>query len=194
MWRGNAARFFVLALASVLLSPGCATLAVKSTQKIPVTSSPAGAAVIINGIGKGVTPLMIKLDRMLKGPVIRIESPGYNPVEIRVRRKISGETIPGSLLLGLAPGVVPALLLLGSDHARIDPSDEPAILSAYLKSAAVLGVLFVSLDLGGGKGYTLTPENLMVTLTKADGTPEVNTVLLDADDLRNVNWIRVHRY
>ena len=193
MWRGNAARFFVLALTSVLLSPGCATLAGKSTQKIPVTSSPAGAAVIINGIGKGVTPLMIKLDRMLKGPVIRIESPGYNPVEIRVRRKISGETIPGSFLLGLAPGIVPALLLLGSDHARIDPTDEPAILSAYLKSAAVLGGLFVSLDLGGGKGYTLTPENLMVTLTKADGAPGVDTVLLDAGDLQNVKWIRVHR-
>jgi len=193
MWRGDAARFFILALMSVLLSPGCATLTRSRQQIVFVTSSPLGAAVTINGIEKGVTPLMMKLDRTLRRPVIRIESPGYNPVEIRVRRKISGETIPGSLLLGLAPGIVPALLLLDSDHARIDSSDEPAILSAYLKSAAVLGVLFVSIDLGGGKGYTLTPENLMVTLTKADGTPEVNAVLLDADDLRNVNWIRVHR-
>jgi len=194
VWRRNAARFLILALTSVLLSPGCATLTRKSTQRIPVTSSPVGAAVIINGIEKGVTPLIIELDRTLKGPVIRIESPGYIPVEIRVRRKMSGETILGSFLLGFMPGIWPALSLLGSSHTKTDPSNETrAILSIYFKSAAVLGVLFASIDLGGGKGYTLTPKDLTVALTKAGGSPRVDTMNIDANDFRNVMWIRVIR-
>lgn len=193
MWRRQATLFLILALTSVLLSTGCAILTRKSTQRIPVTSSPVGAAVIINGIEKGRTPLMIELDRILKGPVIRIESPGYNPVEIRVRRKISGETILGSFLLGLAPGIVPALLLLGSDHAEADPSDEHVILSAYFKSAAVLGGVLALTDFGSGKEYMLTPKNLNVTLTRADGPPRVDTMNIDAGDFRNVKWIRVRR-
>lgn len=193
MWRRKATRFLILALTSILFSPGCAILTRKSTQRIPVTSSPVGAAVIINGIEKGVTPLMIELDRILKGPVIRIESPGYNPVEIRVRRKISGETILGSFLLGLAPGIVPALLFLGSDHAEADPSDEHVILSAYFKSAVVLGGVFALTDFGSGKEYMLTPKNLNVTLTRAAGPPRVDTMNIDAEDFRNVKWIRVRR-
>ncbi len=192
MRRKNVARLLFLALASVLLAPRCATLTRKYTQRIPVTSSPVGAAVIVNGIEQGVTPLVLKLDRILKGPIIRIEAPGYNPVEIRPRRRISADSILGSFLLGLVPGIVPALLLLGSDHAKSDPTDEPAILSAYFKSAAVLGGLFALTDIGG-RGYTLTPKNLTVTLTRADGTPRVEAMLVDADDFRNIKWIRVHR-
>ena len=67
------------------------------------------------------------------------------------------------------------------------------ILSIYFKSAAVLGGLFALTDFGGGKGYTQTPKNLTVTLTKADGPPRVDTMLVDADDLKNVKWIRVRK-
>jgi len=192
MWRKNAARFLILALMSVLLSPGCATLTRKSTQRIPVTSSPVGAAVIVNGIEQGVTPLELKRDRILKGPIIRIEAPGYNPFEIRLRRKISAGSILGSFLLGLLPGLVPVMIWSDSSHGASDPSEKDTILSIYINSAAVLGGLFALIDIGG-KGNTLTPKNLTVTLTKADGTPRVDTVLIDAGDFRNVKWIRVRR-
>jgi hypothetical protein len=148
-----------------------------------------GAAVIINGIKKGVTPLMIELDRVLKGEVIRIESPGYNPVEIRPRRRISGDTIPGNFLLGLVPGIVPAIGLLGLVD---DASEKDKILSTWMLSAVALGGLFTLIDIGGN-GYTLTPKNLNVTLTRADGPPRVNTMVIDADDFQNVKWIRVRR-
>jgi hypothetical protein len=65
------------------------------------------------------------------------------------------------------------------------------ILSIYLKSAAALGGLFMLVDIGG-EGYHLAPQVLTVTLTKADGPPRVDTMVLDADDLRNVTWIRIH--
>jgi len=32
-----------------------------------------------------------------------------------------------------------------------------------------------------------------VTLTRADGPPRVDTMNIDADDFRNVKWIRVRR-
>lgn len=181
-----------LILFNILLSPNCATLTRKSEQRIPVTSTPVGAAVAVNGVQQGVTPLEIRLARKQKGQVIRIESPGYNPVEIRPRRKISADSILGSFLLGLAPGLAPAIFWLGSSHTKTDPSEEDRILSIYIKSAAVLGGLFALTDIGG-KGYTLTPKNLTVTLTKADGTPRIDTMLIDADELQNVKWIRVRR-
>jgi len=189
MRRKNAAFLFILTLACVLLVPSCAVLTRTSEQGIPVTSFPAGAAVIVNGIWQGRTPLAIKFTRWEKGHVVRIESPGYNPVEIRLRREVSADTILGSFLLGLVPGIAPALAYLGSPHTT--PSEEKTIPSIYFGSAAVLGGLFALMDLGSGQEYTLTPKNLTVTLTKADGTPRVDTVLIDADDLRNVKWIRV---
>jgi len=32
-----------------------------------------------------------------------------------------------------------------------------------------------------------------VTLTKADGPPRVETILVNAEDFQNIKWIRVHR-
>jgi hypothetical protein len=55
-------------------------------QRIPVTSAPAGATIALNGAALGVTPVEIRLDRKQKNQVIRIELPGYNPVEIRVKK------------------------------------------------------------------------------------------------------------
>jgi hypothetical protein len=39
----------------------------------------------------------------------------------------------------------------------------------------------------------LKPAELIVTLKKADGSPRVETMLIDADDLQNIKWIRIHR-
>jgi len=188
MWRKDAALLFLLALTGVLLSPGCATLIRSREQIIPVTSSPAGAAIIVDGVRKGVTPLEIRLARKQKGQVIRIESPGYRPVEIRPRRTISGDTIVGNFLLGLVPGILPVIASLGLSER----SEQNKIISTWMLSAGALGGLFMIADLGG-KGYTLEPKVLMVTLTKADGPPRVDTMLIDAADFRKVKWIRVHR-
>ena len=99
MWKKNAALLLVLTLMSVLLAPNCATLTWKRTQRIPVTSSPVGATVSVNGMQEGTTPLEIRLVRREKGQVIRIEAPGYNPFEIRTQRNISFKTILGNIVL-----------------------------------------------------------------------------------------------
>jgi len=180
----------ILFLMSVLLAPNCATLTRSSKQRIPVTSAPAGATVIVNGVEKGVTPIEIRLVRAEKNQVIRIESPGYDSVEIRLKRKMPGRIILGNFFLGLIPAVVPAGMW-GIANNDADNAEAVGILIELLGAAAFGGLL--DLADAGGNGYSLEPRELIVTLTKADGAPRVDTVLIDAGDFRNVKWIRVRR-
>jgi hypothetical protein len=180
-----------LTLTSVLLAPNCATLTRGRTQRIPVTSSPVGATVIVNGQQQGVTPLEIQLVRKKKGQVIRIESPGYNSVEIRPLRKMSVGPIIGNFFLGLIPGWGVTYLYASARDINLEVTETWL---AWLLSTAAIGGFFTLIDSSySGKGYMLKPEELTVTLKKPDGKPRVDTILIDADDFQNVKWIRVHR-
>ena len=180
-----------LTLMSVLLSPNCATLTRRRTQRIPVTSSPVGATVIVNGQQQGVTPLEIQLAKKKKDQVIRIESPGYNPVEIRPQRKMSVGPVIGNFFLGLIPGLGVACIYAGARDINFEVTETYL---AWLLSTAAIGGLFTLIDSSfSGKGYMLKPEELTVTLKEADGTPRVDTILIDADDFYNIKWIRIHR-
>ena len=191
MRNSGANRLFILFfLTSILLFPNCATVFWKRTQSVPVTSSPAGATVAVNEIQQGVTPLELQLARNKKGQVIRIESPGYNPVEIRLTRRLSGSAILGNFLLGLIPGVVPGMLW-GMAHDESE-NYSSGIFLVWTLSAAGAGGLFTLID-SGTKGYAFKPKQLTVTLTKVDGTPRVDMMYVGAEEFQNVNWIRVHR-
>ena len=183
--RGN--RFFLfLTLMTILLSPNCATLTRKWTQEIPVTSFAAGATVSVNGIQRGATPVEIKLARRKRGQVIRIESPGYNPVEIRVKRGATTTNFLTDALLGAVVGGMIAF----SEATFTNYDDFWTHLAIYAPASAAVRVLF---DLIPSKGHASNPQDLIVTLTKADGTPRVNTIIVDAEDFQNIKWIRVHR-
>lgn len=174
-----------LILFSVLLAPNCATLTRQGTQEIPVTSSPAGATVIVNGVEQGVTPIEVRLARKQKGQVIRIESPGYNSIEIRLMRSVSGLSFLGNILLGLIPGALPA----GAWSMAYDGEGAGVI---WIVSAVVFGQLLMAAD-SRGAGCELVPKELNVTLKKADGTPRVDIIVVDADRFGDVKWIRVRR-
>lgn len=182
----KASRFILIViLATMLLFSGCATLTQGKTQRIPITSSPAGAEVSINGVRKGVTPLQVKIPRNRTG-VIRIESPGYNPLEVRIRR--TGST----LLIGDLLGGAGAGFLIG--WRLFESHDETADYGTVIWTsiAATISAFFL-IDMFTGAGFDLNPSNLTVTLTKAAGPPRVDMMLVDADDFRNVKWIRVRR-
>jgi hypothetical protein len=145
--------------------------------------------VSLNGRPQGITPVEIELRRGLKGQVIRIEYDGYDPVEIRLERKLSAGPVINNFLLGLIPGVIPAFAWK-LDH------DESLLASTSLliwgAGAAAVGGILTALDCGGpGKGYELRPTELTVTLTKTDGTPHVDTIFVDPDDFKDIIWIRV---
>ncbi len=111
----------ILTLASILLAPNCATITRRSKQRIPVTSNPVGAAVFVNGVQQGVTPLEIRLPRKEKGAVIRIESPGYRPVEIRPESKESQSLFLRNFLLGLIPGTTLMLFWWAGPGSESNP-------------------------------------------------------------------------
>lgn len=190
MWRKNTFLFLFVTLTSVLLAPNCATLMRKRTQRIPVTSSPVGATVIVNGQQQGVTPLEIRLVRKKKGQVIRIESPGYNPFEIRLKRKMSGGPIAGNVLIGLIPGVVPAVLY--KMYYDEDPNVMTKTFGIWMLTAVACGAVLTAID-SSGSGYELNPRDLTVTLSKADGLPRVDTMFLNPDEFQNIKWIRVRK-
>jgi len=72
MRRRNIALLLIATLTGVLFAPGCATIARRRSQRIPVTSFPTGAKVIVNGVERGATPLELNLSKSEKGRVIRI--------------------------------------------------------------------------------------------------------------------------
>jgi len=176
----------LLTLASALLSPGCATLTRSRTQRIPVTSTPPGATVIVNGQRQGATPLTLRPVRKEKGQVIRIECPGYNPVEIRLIRKTSGHFFFGNLLLGLIPAIPSAGIYSLNHHGE-------GVMLIWTLSAAAFGALFTIADSASGEVNEFKPKEITVTLKRADGPPRVDTVLIDADDFQNVKWIRIRK-
>jgi hypothetical protein len=181
--RGN--RFFLVStLTSILLSPSCTTLFRMRTQPIPVTSSRALATVSVNGKPQGATPVEISLARRKRGQVIRIESPGYNPVEIQVGRDATAPDFLADALLGAAVGGLVAF-------AQASSNDDDNFWTELAIDAPVGAALRLLLDLVPGKGHTLTPRDLIVTMTKNDGKPRVDTMVVDADEFRNVKWIRV---
>ncbi|NIO48916.1 MAG: PEGA domain-containing protein [Candidatus Aminicenantes bacterium] len=80
-----------LIVTSVFLFQSCLTISsgFRTSQKIPVTSNPSGARIIVDGKEVGNAPLELKLEKR-KNHTIRIEKQGYNPLEIKITRKIQG--------------------------------------------------------------------------------------------------------
>ena len=179
----------VVTLSIIMLDTSCASMIRGEKQGIPVTSSPAGAAVIVNGQRQGVTPLKIRLARKDANQVIRIESAGYNPLEIRMKRRFSGVHAFFNVMGGCVAGSIIAIIFHIKHHE--DPNFDTKKLRLFSSLTAV-GSFFL-LDLASSASYTLGPKDLFVMLTKADGTPRVETLLIDADDLQNIKWIRVRR-
>jgi hypothetical protein len=176
---------FFLILLGFLLFPNCATLTRSRTQKVPVTSNPVGATVTVNGFQRGVTPLALKLTRKDKSYDVRIEYPGYNPLEIRTKR---GFSTPVALADGVVGGfsafAITAIINFANGHDEL-----PGVNVGVL----LLGIgAFFLLDVTSGTGYEVRPSELHVTLSKTKGSPRVDTVFIDAADLRSIKWIRIH--
>jgi PEGA domain len=177
----------IVILADILLAASCGMMITgEGTQRIPITSVPMGATVIVNGVEQGRTPLILDLAKKARGRVIRIEVPGYQPLEIRLAKKASGGPFFANLLLGLLPGCVPAT-------AYSLAHDGKGFFPVWLLSAAAFGGVFTAVDLASGAVGEFVPKEVTVRLKKADGTPRVVTIFLDADEFRNIKWIRVQR-
>lgn len=74
---------------------GCATIAHGSRQGVTLTSDPSGATVTVLSGGTvkstpGVTPIKLHLTRRDPNLAVRLEKAGCAPVEMRLKRSLSG--------------------------------------------------------------------------------------------------------
>jgi hypothetical protein len=77
----------VLPLMALVAIAGCATIANGRRQPIGIASAPA-ATILVDGVRVGVTPIVLELARR-RPHVVRLELDGYEPLEIRLDRKVS---------------------------------------------------------------------------------------------------------
>jgi hypothetical protein len=179
--------FLILpALASVLLFQDCATIFRTRTRPISVTSSSAPSTVSVNHKPGGRTPVDIRLARRRKGQVIRIESPGCNPLEIEIGRDTSAPDYLGDALLGAAAA---GLVAVAHTTAKGD-QDFWTDLAIAAPAGAAIRIL---IDLTAGEQKGSRTQELLVTLRKAEEPPLVETKFISAKEFKNVKWIRVHR-
>lgn len=172
--------------ASTFFLQNCATITNGSFQKIPVTSDPPGAKILVNGDVKGSTPLNLRLKK-LKSHVIRIEKEGYNPLEIRIQRK--GTSKGGLAVLGdIISGGVLGYLIFSAAYSSDDPHGN-LFLPLFFWGFSLIGC--VALDYAGGGLYELSPAELQVTLTESENHAITNLIILNVQQLNKMRWIRI---
>ncbi len=97
-------------LIAVVFLGGCASIVHQTTQQIPVSSSPAGAAVTVacgdvNNDPKLVTPTVVTVHRKPSHCTITLAKEGYQPVETSLKRSTSGWYF-GNILFGGIIGLI----------------------------------------------------------------------------------------
>src|SRR5690625_2407628 len=79
----NFARLFFPAALIILFTSGCASISRGPTQRVEVTSEPAGARIIENGRTIGITPDALQLSRK-RAHTLSIEKPGFKPESVTI--------------------------------------------------------------------------------------------------------------
>ena len=125
-------RITLAGIGLLMLSSGCATIVSGPTQTIGVASIPAGAQVSINDEVRGQTPLTTPVSRR-RNHTVRIEKPGYQPVERTLTRHVNGWVF-GNLLIGgiLGTGIdaaTGAIFEVEPDRifATLAPQEQPPV-------------------------------------------------------------------
>ena len=146
----------VSVVAVALASSGCLTLYGGVRQPIVVNSSPAGAVVSLNGRPVGAAPVEVTVDRG-SSPVLRVESPGFEPTVLRPRRRVN-RWIAVDLAVGALAFYATGGALLGGREGS---------LSSPLTALAVLaGAAPTLVDFNSGAAYAF-PRRVNAVLRPA---------------------------
>ena len=185
----------VLTVSSLLIFQSCSLLNQKLTQEVPVTSSPVGARIIVDGKDTGQAPLMLTLKKN-KSHTIRIEKEGYNPTELRVLRKMKARAVFEVLavpIVAVGTGLAVFLVQLAVTNAEksYETYNRTFTTTVFISGAAATAAVIA--DMTSGANHSLSPRELDVTLTKVEGQgpPQVGVIYLDAKHLGDIQWIRI---
>ena len=194
--KGRARLILVMIIMTIFLFQNCATITKGTSQKIPVTSNPIGAKIIVDGEEAGNTPLTLKLKRK-KDHVIRIEKQDYNSLEIRITRRSSpAASILGNIFWGLLGSIPGGLIAWGGAIGGIFGGEEAEDIVNTGNIVALIGFIAgwgvgILVDSSSGANSTLSPNVLDVTLTKSEGKPHPAVLNIDSEQVQNLKWIRI---
>lgn len=145
------------AIAAALLLPAlssCALLVNGMTQTVPVTSTPSGAAVFVDGEHRGVTPVDLELRRDSTSiVVVRLGSQERSTI-------VTGRANGTLIALGAAPA---ALLAAGSVATCTSSEHNSEIFCLYLAGGTALAAVPVLIDGATGAWNELAPAAIDVT-------------------------------
>ena len=99
---------FVLAVATVLLATGCATLFNQSRRTVPLSSTPTEAEVWINGSMRGITPFALELSNH-DDHIVTFKKEGHSDVVCELTTSVGAGWVILDVLGGLLPVVVDAV-------------------------------------------------------------------------------------
>jgi hypothetical protein len=94
----------LIAVVSCILLTNCATIIHGTRQDISFSSNPSGADVMINDQNKGLTPIVVNLERK-NNYTVKIQLAGYLPYETNIVKKVDG-WIVGNIIFGGIIGLV----------------------------------------------------------------------------------------
>jgi hypothetical protein len=190
----------ILALSVIIafLFQDCARILTGTSQKIPVTSNPPGAKIIVDGKDSGYAPLNLKLKKT-KSHIIRIEKQGYNPLEIRITQKASDSLlffILGDIFFGGASGEIAAEVLV-SNLVFSNPSvwfnvKPNTTATAIIVAGFFIGAAYAILsDFISGANFALSPKELNAALSKVEGESHPDSIVINSEQFQSIKWIRI---
>ncbi len=190
-------RCLIAILLCALVLEGCGTVFYGASQRMPVTSSPPGAMVFVDGRRAGIAPCVVHVDRK-HGRTIRIEKDGYDHAVIKLSRNrrpggifsVVVLDILGGAALGLLVGV-PAGRALGRSQYPYDPDSSAWVAWGPLIGVAVAVPVVLAVDFGSRPQLVLSPTTVDVILTKAEGQVRTSVIEVDAEQLAGMRSIRV---
>ena len=97
-------RIITLSLAFSLFLSSCCSIINGRSQDVGISSSPAGANVIVDGQNRGITPLTLQLERDENHTIV-IEKEGFQSQSATMTKSVSG-WIWGNLFIGGIVGLV----------------------------------------------------------------------------------------
>jgi hypothetical protein len=96
--RVNLRRISTVGVGCVLGLTGCCSIIHGTRQDVGISSTPTGAAVKIDNVASGSTPVIAKVTRK-DNHIIRVELPGYQPFDATLTRSVSG-WVWGNIVFG----------------------------------------------------------------------------------------------
>ena len=159
-------RQLVLLVAMGLSVSGCASMLHRAPdfrgtlkQDVQVTSDPTGVTVRLNGIIVGVTPTRVAVRRKEPGQSLAFHKDGYVPVQLPLRRRLSGGAFGNLALAGLAMNPL---------NGPNGLSDDSWSRAQQVSVALVLPAVGLGIDMMTGAAYAV-PSQVHVTLVAKTG-------------------------